>query len=97
MATSYLGGGKRLHMSERGMRPPVTLGHEPFGTVIAAGGEADGVPIGADRLVHPWTGCGYCARCREGLDNYCMAPSMLGTEVVDVLEQDRLCHQRSPT
>ncbi len=76
-----LGGGKRLLMSERGMRPPVTLGHEPFGTVIAAGGEADGVPMGADRLVYPWTGCGYCARCREGLDNYCMAPSMLGIQL----------------
>jgi len=24
-----LGGGRRLHMSERGMVPPVTLGHEP--------------------------------------------------------------------
>ncbi|HEX5691215.1 MAG TPA: alcohol dehydrogenase catalytic domain-containing protein [Roseiflexaceae bacterium] len=35
-----LGGGKRLHMSERGMVPPVTLGHEPYGTVIAAGPEA---------------------------------------------------------
>jgi propanol-preferring alcohol dehydrogenase len=53
-----LGGGKRLEMMERGMRLPVTLGHEPFGTVIAAGTEADDAPIGADRLVYPWTGCG---------------------------------------
>jgi D-arabinose 1-dehydrogenase-like Zn-dependent alcohol dehydrogenase len=75
-----LGGGKRLLMSERGMHPPVTLGHEPFGTVIAAGEDADGVPIGEDRLVYPWTGCGHCARCREGLDNYCMAPSMIGIQ-----------------
>src|ERR1044072_6704416 len=37
-----LGGGKRLLMSERGMQPPVTLGHEPFGTVIAAGPDAGG-------------------------------------------------------
>lgn len=75
-----LGGGRRLHMSERGMRPPVTLGHEPFGTVIAAGPEALDAPIGADRLIYPWTGCGTCARCREGLDNYCMAPSMIGIQ-----------------
>ena len=53
-----LGGGKRLHMSERGMEPPLTLGHEPLGTVIAAGPDAGEVPIGADRLVYPWTGCG---------------------------------------
>ena len=75
-----LGGGKRLLMSERGMHPPVTLGHEPLGTVIAAGEDADGVPIGEDRLVYPWTGCGHCARCREGLDNYCMVPSMIGIQ-----------------
>ena len=75
-----LGGGKRLHMSERGMYPPVTLGHEPFGTVIAAGPKSGDVPIGEDRLVYPWTGCGACARCREGLDNYCMTPRMIGIQ-----------------
>lgn len=75
-----LGGGKRLHMSERGMAPPVTLGHEPFGTVIASGSDAGEVPLGADRLVFPWIGCGECARCEAGLDNYCMAPNMIGIQ-----------------
>ena len=75
-----LGGGKRLHMSERGMEPPVTLGHEPFGTVIAAGTDAGDVPLGVDRLIFPWIGCGACARCQEGLDNYCMAPNMIGIQ-----------------
>ena len=75
-----LGGGRRLQMSERGMVPPVTLGHEPYGTVIAAGPDARGVAIGEDRLVFPWIGCGACARCREGLDNYCMAPNMIGIQ-----------------
>jgi D-arabinose 1-dehydrogenase-like Zn-dependent alcohol dehydrogenase len=75
-----LGGGKRFYMSERGMKPPVTLGHEPYGTVIAAGPDAGDVPIGADRLVCPWIGCGICARCRDGLDNYCMAPRNIGIQ-----------------
>jgi D-arabinose 1-dehydrogenase-like Zn-dependent alcohol dehydrogenase len=75
-----LGGGRRLSMSERGMQLPATLGHEPFGTVIAAGPEAFDAPVGADRLIYPWAGCGVCARCREGLDNYCMAPSMIGIQ-----------------
>ena len=75
-----LGGGKRLQMSERGMQPPVTLGHEPFGTVIAAGPGAGEVPVGQDRLVFPWIGCGDCVRCGEGLDNYCMAPNMIGIQ-----------------
>ena len=74
-----LGGPKRLHMQERGMALPTTLGHEPFGTVIAAGPEAE-APVGADRLIYPWTGCGACARCGEGLDNLCMAPSMIGIQ-----------------
>jgi len=75
-----LGGGKRLYMSERGMEPPVTLGHEPYGTVVAAGPDAAEVPIGADRVVYPWTGCGECVRCGEGSDNYCTAPSMIGIQ-----------------
>jgi D-arabinose 1-dehydrogenase-like Zn-dependent alcohol dehydrogenase len=75
-----LGGGKRLYMSARGMNPPVTLGHEPYGTVMAAGPDAGDVPIGADRLVYPWTGCGACARCSEGMDNHCMAPGCVGIQ-----------------
>ena len=75
-----LGGGKKFHMSERGMKLPVTLGHEPFGTVISAGPDAQDVPLGQDRLVFPWTGCGSCARCLEGMDNHCMAPRYLGVQ-----------------
>ena len=76
----HLGAGKRFNMSDRGMNPPVTLGHEPFGTVIAAGPDAKNVPIGQDRLVCPWIGCGKCARCLEGMDNHCMAPRWIGIQ-----------------
>jgi D-arabinose 1-dehydrogenase-like Zn-dependent alcohol dehydrogenase len=75
-----MGGGKRFHMSDRGMHPPITLGHEPFGTVIAAGSEAKDAPIGKDRLVCPWIGCGNCARCHEGQDNHCMTPRWVGVQ-----------------
>ncbi|MDH3443612.1 MAG: alcohol dehydrogenase catalytic domain-containing protein, partial [Deltaproteobacteria bacterium] len=75
-----LGGGRRLHMTDRGMNLPATLGHEPLGTVIAAGPDAGDLPLGQDCLVYPWTGCGVCERCREGLDNYCMAPRMIGIQ-----------------
>ena len=73
-----MGGGKRFHMSERGVKLPFTLGHEPYGTVIAAGPEAHNAPIGEDRLVCPWIGCGECARCQEGKDNHCAAPRWVG-------------------
>jgi D-arabinose 1-dehydrogenase-like Zn-dependent alcohol dehydrogenase len=75
-----LGGGKRFHMSDRGMHPPVTLGHEPYGTVIAAGPDAQDAPVGQDRLVCPWIGCGNCVRCREGQDNHCMTPRWIGIQ-----------------
>jgi D-arabinose 1-dehydrogenase-like Zn-dependent alcohol dehydrogenase len=75
-----LGGGKRLTMSERGINLPATLGHEPYGTIIAAGPNAGNVPMGADRLVYPWTGCGACMWCRQGMDNSCTAPGCIGLQ-----------------
>ena len=75
-----LGGGNRLPMSERGINLPATLGHEPYGTVVAAGPDAGDAAIGEDRLVYPWTGCGGCPRCREGLDNFCMAARCVGLQ-----------------
>lgn len=75
-----LGGGRRLEMSARGIHLPLTLGHEAFGTVVSAGADAPAAPVGADRLVFPWTGCGSCVRCLGGLDNYCMAPRMIGLQ-----------------
>ncbi len=75
-----LGGGKKFRMSDRGMKPPVTMGHEPFGTVIAAGPDAGDVTLNVDRLIYPWTGCGTCTRCLDGMDNWCMAPRFIGIQ-----------------
>ncbi|MEN9539353.1 MAG: hypothetical protein RLZZ126_1588 [Pseudomonadota bacterium] len=75
-----LGGGKKFHMSDRGMKLPVTMGHEPYGKVIAAGPDAQGVPLGQNMLVFPWTGCGSCPRCLAGDDNLCMVPRFLGVQ-----------------
>jgi D-arabinose 1-dehydrogenase-like Zn-dependent alcohol dehydrogenase len=68
-----LGGGKRFYVKERGCVPPFTLGHEPFGVVEALGPRARGVKIGDRRLVYPWIGCGKCAVCKAGQDNYCVS------------------------
>lgn len=76
-----LGGGKKFHMGERGMDLPVTMGHEPYGTVVAAGPDAGDVPIGAERLVFPWIGCGNCARCAAEQDNLCPAMRSLGVRL----------------
>ncbi len=68
-----LGGGKRFYVKERGCVPPFTLGHEPFGVVEAFGPRAKGVKIGQRRIVYPWIGCGKCAVCKAGQDNYCVS------------------------
>jgi D-arabinose 1-dehydrogenase-like Zn-dependent alcohol dehydrogenase len=72
-----LGGGKRFYVKERGCVPPFTLGHEPFGIVEALGSKAKGVKVGQKRLVHPWIGCGKCAVCKAGQDNYCISGSRI--------------------
>jgi D-arabinose 1-dehydrogenase-like Zn-dependent alcohol dehydrogenase len=72
-----LGGGKRFYVKERGCVPPFTLGHEPFGVVQAVGPKAKGVKVGQKRLIHPWIGCGKCAVCKAGQDNYCVSGSRI--------------------
>jgi D-arabinose 1-dehydrogenase-like Zn-dependent alcohol dehydrogenase len=73
-----LGGGKRLSLEQRGMKLPVTLGHENVGDVVAAGPQAEGVKLGARVLAHPWIGCGVCAVCRRDEENLCTAMRSLG-------------------
>ncbi|MFF4833399.1 NAD(P)-dependent alcohol dehydrogenase [Streptomyces sp. NPDC001315] len=52
-------------------RAPFTLGHEVAGHVAALGPDADGPAVGERvALYGPW-GCGGCARCAVGRDNYC--------------------------
>ena len=68
-----LGGGKRFYVKERGCVPPFTLGHEPLGIVEALGPRARGVKVGQKRLVYPWIGCGKCAVCKAGQENYCVS------------------------
>ncbi|HEU4352827.1 MAG TPA: alcohol dehydrogenase catalytic domain-containing protein [Burkholderiales bacterium] len=68
-----LGGGKRFYVKERGCVPPFTLGHEPFGVIEALGPRARGVRVGQKKIVYPWIGCGKCAVCKTGQDNYCVS------------------------
>ena len=70
-----LGGGKRFYVKDRGCVPPFTPGHEPFGVVEALGNKVKGVRAGQKRLIYPWIGCGKCAVCKAGQDNYCVSGS----------------------
>jgi propanol-preferring alcohol dehydrogenase len=73
-----LGGGKRLQLLDRGIKLPLTMGHENVGEVVAVGPDARGVKVGERRLAHPWMGCGECAVCKRGEENLCLKPRNLG-------------------
>ena len=73
-----LGGGKKLTLAERGIKPPITLSHEIVGEVVSAGAQAGPVAAGRVALVHPWIGCGECPACKRGEENICIKPQSLG-------------------
>lgn len=75
-----MGGGKKLTLAERGIKPPLTLSHEIVGEVVSAGPDAPLAQVQPGRvaLVHPWIGCGECAACRRGEENICIKPQALG-------------------
>ena len=77
-----LGGGKRLMAKDRGLLPPITMGHEIAGEVVAMGpeadGVADGVALGDKRVAYPWIGCGVCETCRRGNEHFCSSARFLG-------------------
>ncbi|RSS13708.1 NAD(P)-dependent alcohol dehydrogenase [Streptomyces sp. WAC05458] len=57
---------------------PMTLGHEGVGTVAALGAGVTGLSEGdAGAVYGPW-GCGTCAKCAEGKENYCLRAGELG-------------------
>jgi len=68
-----------LHILEAPPKPgparaPFTLGHENAGWVEKLGSGATGFAVGEPVIVYgPW-GCGNCANCRVGMENYCENP-----------------------
>ena len=60
------------------MNPPRTPGHQIAGTGVAVGPAAGGAKVGDRRVVHPWIGCGQCAKCGAGCEHLCSALRVLG-------------------
>ena len=73
-----IGGGKKLMLADRGIKLPLTMGHENVGEVVAFGPDAKGVKVGDVRLVNPWMGCGECKVCQRGDENLCLKPQNVG-------------------
>jgi len=73
-----LGDGTFMKVTDRGVKYPVTPGHEIVGHVHEAGSDVRGVSAGDQVLVYPWIGCGRCAACGAGNENLCDTPKSLG-------------------
>jgi propanol-preferring alcohol dehydrogenase len=67
-----------MKVTDRGVKFPVTPGHEMVGKVSEIGEDVTEIKIGDDVLVYPWIGCGVCPTCEKGDTNLCEAPKSLG-------------------
>ena len=73
-----LGDGTFLKVTDRGVKYPVTPGHEIVGEVSEVGSDVKGVSVGDNVLVYPWLGEGECPACKAGNENLCDAPKSIG-------------------
>ena len=73
-----LGDGTFMKVTDRGVKYPVTPGHEIAGTIEETGSDSGGYSRGDRVLVYPWVGCGSCPACSEGNENLCDTPRSLG-------------------
>ncbi|MFL6369805.1 MAG: alcohol dehydrogenase catalytic domain-containing protein, partial [Nitrososphaeraceae archaeon] len=70
--------GQFLKATDRGVKYPLTPGHEIAGTVESMGDEAEGFNKNERVIVFPWIGEGLCPACRIGQENLCDKPRSLG-------------------
>ncbi|MEM0365116.1 MAG: alcohol dehydrogenase [Candidatus Nitrosocaldus sp.] len=67
-----------MRVEDRGVRFPLTPGHEVAGTVEEVGDEVANTSKGEKVLVYPWIGDGACPACVVGEENLCDRPRSLG-------------------
>jgi alcohol dehydrogenase, propanol-preferring len=70
--------GQTLKTTDRGIKYPLTPGHEFAGIVDSLGDQAEGYSKNEKVLVYPWIGEGLCPACRIGQENLCDKPRSLG-------------------
>jgi propanol-preferring alcohol dehydrogenase len=67
-----------LKTTDRGVKYPLTPGHEIAGIVDSLGEQSEGFTKNDKVLVYPWIGDGLCPACRIGEENLCDKPRSLG-------------------
>jgi len=71
-------GGQIIKTTDRGVKYPLTPGHEVAGVVESMGEDVEGFTKNEKVLVFPWIGEGLCPACRVGEENLCDKPRSLG-------------------
>ena len=67
-----------MKVEDRGVKFPLTPGHEIAGTIEEVGESVRAFSKGDEVLVYPWIGEGTCPACRIGEENICDSPQSLG-------------------
>jgi alcohol dehydrogenase, propanol-preferring len=70
--------GQFLKTTDRGVKYPLTPGHEIAGIVDSLGEQIEGFTKNEKVLVYPWIGDGLCPACRIGEENLCDKPRSIG-------------------
>jgi alcohol dehydrogenase, propanol-preferring len=71
-------GGQVIKTTDRGVRYPLTPGHEIAGVIESIGEDVKEFAKGDRVLIYPWIGDGLCPACRAGEENLCDSPRSLG-------------------
>ena len=69
--------GQFLKTTDRGVKYPLTPGHEIAGVIDSLGDQTEGFAKNEKVLVFPWIGEGLCPACRTGEENLCDKPKIL--------------------
>ena len=81
-AAGICGTDLHIYHDEFATQPPVVMGHEVAGTVVAVGDEVDAPTVGARVTTETYfSTCGACRHCQRGATNLCTQRRSIGSAV----------------
>lgn len=81
MAAGLCGTDRHIYHGEYDAAPPVVIGHEFAGQVVALGEERLGLSVGDRVTIDPARPCGVCRPCRRGAYHNCQDRRALGVHL----------------
>lgn len=69
---------RTFHHGHAAIKPPIILGHEFAGEIVAVGAGVDRYAVGDRVIVAPGIGCGHCSYCLSGNQHLCYHRLTLG-------------------